>query len=161
MQRLMQGFHQDPLGDWVAELDCGHTQHLRHQPPLQLCPWVLVPEERAQRVGQQLECPLCERRVLPTGFVPFRRTAPVKTGGIPDALLRQHSTKAAVWGLLHVSEGALELIELLGGGEQRQLVSAGEHAVIRPGVEHRVAPVGEVEFSVEFWRAPDSTEPAG
>jgi hypothetical protein len=25
------GFHQDTEGDWVAELDCGHRQHVRHR----------------------------------------------------------------------------------------------------------------------------------
>ena len=27
------GFHQDEDGDGVAELGCGHTQHVRHNPP--------------------------------------------------------------------------------------------------------------------------------
>ena len=39
MDRRIAGFHQDELGDWVAELDCGHTQHVRHNPPWQLRPW--------------------------------------------------------------------------------------------------------------------------
>ena len=29
------GFHQDAAGDWVAELACGHAQHVRHRPPWQ------------------------------------------------------------------------------------------------------------------------------
>jgi hypothetical protein len=26
-------FHQDEQGDWVADLACGHGQHVRHRPP--------------------------------------------------------------------------------------------------------------------------------
>jgi hypothetical protein len=33
MQQPIVGFHQDDVGDWVADLACGHTQHIRHQPP--------------------------------------------------------------------------------------------------------------------------------
>ncbi|HEY4394364.1 MAG TPA: DUF3565 domain-containing protein [Polyangia bacterium] len=60
------GFHQDADGDWVAELGCGHNQHVRHRPPWQRRPWVTTPEGRAARIGQPIECPLCEARVEPT-----------------------------------------------------------------------------------------------
>jgi tellurite methyltransferase len=39
--RHIEGFHQDTEGDWVAELDCLHRQHVRHRPPFQKRPWVL------------------------------------------------------------------------------------------------------------------------
>ncbi|HEU5002213.1 MAG TPA: DUF3565 domain-containing protein [Actinomycetota bacterium] len=60
MLRLIVGFHQDQEGDWVAELDCGHTQHVRHRPPFQLRPWVETDEGRAGRIGMELDCPRCE-----------------------------------------------------------------------------------------------------
>ena len=44
-QQAILGFHQDEYGDWVAELACGHTQHVRHRPPWELRPWVAT--ERA------------------------------------------------------------------------------------------------------------------
>ncbi len=50
---------QDVEGHWFAELTCGHTQHLRHAPPWQLRPWVLDPEQRAQRLGQPFPCGWC------------------------------------------------------------------------------------------------------
>jgi Protein of unknown function (DUF3565) len=31
-QRIV-GFHQDNAQHWVAELECGHNQHVRHDPP--------------------------------------------------------------------------------------------------------------------------------
>ena len=30
MQRKITGFHLDEEGYWVAELECGHNQHVRH-----------------------------------------------------------------------------------------------------------------------------------
>ena len=55
------GFHQDDEGHWVAELDCGHNQHVRHRPPFELKPWVLSDEERNARIGTGRDCPLCDR----------------------------------------------------------------------------------------------------
>jgi hypothetical protein len=43
----------------VAELECGHTQHLRHTPPWQVRPWVLTSEGRASRIGTRLPCRKC------------------------------------------------------------------------------------------------------
>ncbi|WP_123727797.1 DUF3565 domain-containing protein [Pseudomonas protegens] len=53
------GFHQDEEGHWVAELSCGHTQHLRHQPPWQSRTWVMNPQLRAEKIGQRFDCGWC------------------------------------------------------------------------------------------------------
>lgn len=53
------GFHQDEDGHWVAELSCGHTQHLRHQPPWQSRAWVLDPAQRIEKIGQSFDCGWC------------------------------------------------------------------------------------------------------
>lgn len=53
------GFHRDEDGHWVAELSCGHTQHLRHQPPWQNRAWVLDPRERQRHLGQPFVCGWC------------------------------------------------------------------------------------------------------
>ena len=58
-ERLIVGFHQDQEGDWVAELECGHNQHVRHDPPWQERAWVLSSEGRGNRLGTRLICPLC------------------------------------------------------------------------------------------------------
>lgn len=54
------GFHQDEAGDWVADLACGHTQHVRHRPPWELRPWVVDEEGRQGYIGQMLVCVKCE-----------------------------------------------------------------------------------------------------
>lgn len=59
MQRRIVGFHQDDEGHWVAELECGHDQHVRHDPPLVSRLWVLTEEGRRARLGMLLDCVLC------------------------------------------------------------------------------------------------------
>lgn len=59
------GFHQDEDGHWVAELSCGHTQHLRHQPPWQNRAWVLDPQLRQQHLGQPFACGWCAAQAAP------------------------------------------------------------------------------------------------
>jgi len=153
MQRPMRGFHQDGEGHWVAELECGHTQHVRHEPPFTLRPWAATPEGRAGRLGQSLECAACDRREMPAGYAPYKRTAMFTQTSVPKGLLHEHQTKAGVWALLHVTSGGLEFLEQEGNGEVGQRVGAGQRAMIRPGVAHRVALQEDVEFCVEFWRA--------
>jgi hypothetical protein len=58
-ERRIIGFHQDQEGDWVAELEGGHNQHVRHDPPWQERAWVLSGEGRAGRLGTVLTCRLC------------------------------------------------------------------------------------------------------
>jgi tellurite resistance-related uncharacterized protein len=122
-------------------------------------PWVLTPEGRAEKLGVLLDCVRCDRREMPAGHVAYQRTPAFTNESVPRALLARHDTKPGVWALLHVTRGALEFVELEPGAERRQRVGAGERAVIRPEVEHRVVLAGDVEFHVEFWRA--SSERAG
>ena len=60
MKQPIVGFHQDERGDWVAELACGHGQHVRHQPPMTNRPWVMTPEGRESHLGQYLRCKKCQ-----------------------------------------------------------------------------------------------------
>lgn len=53
------GFHQDDDGDWVADLTCGHGQHVRHNPPWTLRPWVIEEQGRQQHLGRTLFCKKC------------------------------------------------------------------------------------------------------
>jgi hypothetical protein len=60
VKRRIIGFHQDEDGHWVAELDCGHNQHVRHDPPWQVRSWVLTQEGRHTRLGALLNCVICD-----------------------------------------------------------------------------------------------------
>lgn len=59
MKRRILGFHQDEHGDWVADLECGHRQHVRHRPPWTVREWVSTPEGRERFIGHELECREC------------------------------------------------------------------------------------------------------
>ena len=65
MDRKIVDYHQDEEGDWVAELDCGHFQHVRHNPPWTNRPWVITPEGRRRMLGAVLGCNKCDRREPP------------------------------------------------------------------------------------------------
>ncbi|HEX6794851.1 MAG TPA: DUF3565 domain-containing protein [Casimicrobiaceae bacterium] len=60
MQRAITGFHQDDEAHWVAELGCGHFQHVRHDPPWINRPWVTTAEGRKAALGRLLECKKCD-----------------------------------------------------------------------------------------------------
>lgn len=60
MKRRIVGFYEDIEGYFVAMLECGHEQHVRHKPPLVERPWVLTAEGRLSRVGFELDCRDCD-----------------------------------------------------------------------------------------------------
>jgi hypothetical protein len=55
------GFHLDDERHWVAELACGHGQHVRHDPPWQVREWVTTAAGRAGFIGTRLDCLKCDR----------------------------------------------------------------------------------------------------
>jgi hypothetical protein len=61
MKQAITGYHRDEEDDWVAELQCGHFQHVRHQPPFINRPWVTTPSGREAMLGHCLFCKKCER----------------------------------------------------------------------------------------------------
>jgi Protein of unknown function (DUF3565) len=67
VRRAIVGFETDEVGDWVALLECGHRQHVRHRPPWQERPWVLTPEGRHGRLGSPLECRICDEEAAVDG----------------------------------------------------------------------------------------------
>jgi aminoglycoside 6'-N-acetyltransferase I len=58
-ERRIVNFWQDDEAQWVAELECGHRQHMRHTPPWQERPWVLTAEGRTEHLGTTLPCRRC------------------------------------------------------------------------------------------------------
>jgi Protein of unknown function (DUF3565) len=60
MKRKVVGYHTDAENQWVAELECGHGQHVRHDPPWTERPWVITEEGRQSRLGEELNCVRCD-----------------------------------------------------------------------------------------------------
>jgi hypothetical protein len=58
---IIVGFSLDEEEHWIAELSCGHRQHVRHRPPFVEREWVLTESGRAAKIGHLIECGACER----------------------------------------------------------------------------------------------------
>lgn len=145
------GFHQDDGGTWVAELDCEHTQHVRHSPPFRSAPWVLDDTERDARIGTDLECPLCDRAELPAGLQVVHSTEVWDHKSMPASLRRTHRLAAGVWGRLQVQEGRLRF-RARTDPPLEVVVTPQRPQVIPPEVHHEVEPQGPVRFFLEFLR---------
>ncbi len=150
MQRSISSFAQDDHGDWVALLNCGHRQHVRHQPPFVERAWVTTEEGRAAHLEQTLECPRCDRFEWPADLAPYKRTPEFTADTIPAGLRKDHSTKQGVWARIVILEGTLHYqIDALNTSFD---LTPEQPGIVVPQMLHHVAPVGAVRFYVEFYR---------
>jgi tellurite resistance-related uncharacterized protein len=151
--RPIVGFHQDEANDWVAELRCGHNQHVRHHPPFFSRPWVVTEAGRAEKLGAELPCVYCERFEKPAGFVAYKRTAEFTADSTPAALRSHHSTKPGVWALIHVLAGSVRYV-VEPPLAREQLLTPADRGVVVAEVLHHVEPSSDARFFVEFWQSP-------
>ncbi len=159
MKRTIAGYLQDAAEDWVAYLDCGHRQHVRHQPPFRERPWVTTLDGRAAHLGQSLDCAVCERFEWPTDFAAYKRTPEFTAATIPAGLRKDHSTKKGVWAKIVVLEGTLRyVVDPLNATFTLEPSTPG---IVIPEVLHYIGPLGEVRFYVEFYRANANDNAAG
>ena len=150
MEREIVGFSQDDLGDWVAELECHHRQHVRHRPPFLPRPWVETEAGRAGHIGSNLVCPLCDGAELPAGLVIVRTVGPFDESTLPAGLRRSHRVARGTWGMLRVIKGCAHFTMHTHVPTERDL-RAGDRQPIPPDVLHEVALTAgsiEVDFLV-------------
>ena len=83
MRRAITGFKMDEHGDWVAFLNCGHRQHVRHRPPFEERPWVITEIERSKKIGKPMDCIRCDRFEMPDDFKAYRKTAEFNERTVP------------------------------------------------------------------------------
>jgi tellurite resistance-related uncharacterized protein len=156
MERTITGYHLDTEGDWAAELACGHNQHVRHRPPFQLRPWVQDAAGRAARLGSALDCPLCDRAELPECLRFVRSTQVWDEQTLPRGLRRGHRIAGGTWGRIVVHRGRLHF-RTATEPPLEVVVDPSMTQAVPPDVEHEVAPIGAVRFSIDFFavdRAP-------
>jgi tellurite methyltransferase len=151
MERSILGFHRDEEDYWVAELECGHSQHVRHNPPFENRPWTTTQEGRQSKLGQQLRYLNCDRFELPEGFQAYKRTPEFDAASIPDGLRKAHSTKRRVWAKVHVWEGQLRYT-VHAPLNQEFILEPENDGIIVPELLHHVEPLGAVRFFVEFYK---------
>ena len=149
---IIAGFHQDPDGDWVADLACGHSQHVRHRPPWQNRPWVESETGREAKLGATIDCPSCEMPHVPLGARERRRTASFTEVTVPAGLLQAHRTKAGVWARVVVEAGELEYT--LEDPRRTFVLTPESVGVAPPEVPHHVRALGPVRFHVVFLDQP-------
>ncbi len=154
MHRKIVGFHQDSDAVWVADLECGHNQHVRHNPPWQERPWVTTEEGRQDKLGAELDCQFCNMATLPPDAKPYKQTAQYNETTVPAGLLRDHRLKAGTWGRIIVEHGKLEYVCDRGVFVLRP----GVVGIVEPEVTHYVRPIENVVFHVEFLKASDASD---
>lgn len=150
MERKITGFHLDAEQDWVAELDCYHNQHVRHNPPFINRPWVSTEAGRNEKIGATLYCKRCDQLEFPEELKPYKRTPEFTELTVPKGLLKDHSTKTGTWGLINVIEGSLHYTVNYPETKTMELTK-GQQGVVVPCMLHSVKPNGRVVFYVEFY----------
>lgn len=146
---MITGYHSDEVGDWVAELSCGHNQHVRHRPPFHDRPWVVDPRGRESRIGTPIDCPLCERTEIPEDLRLVRSSPQWDERTVPAGLLRSHRLAEGTWGRIKLTHGRLRFHA---GTQPRyeRVIDSDDHQGVPPGVGHWVEPLGPVRFSIDF-----------
>jgi tellurite resistance-related uncharacterized protein len=102
---------------------------------------------------KEIGTPLACAQSLPPGLRAYRRTSDFTEVSVPKGLLKAHSTKPGVWGLIHVCEGQLTYLvaDDRRVSTERALTPETGPGVVEPGILHEVRPEGKVRFCVEFF----------
>ena len=144
-------FRQDEAGDWIADLACGHSQHVRHRPPMEVREWVVTEEGRSGRIGARLPCRFCRMPRVPAAATEYKRTSIFDASTTPSGLRKRHTTAAGVWGEIVVLEG--RVLYVIEEEEDASFVlRPGVPGAIAPGAPHHVDPYEDARFFVRFLR---------
>ena len=85
-------------------------------------------------------------------LAPYRSTPVFDETSLPEALRKEHTTKAGVWGVIRVLEGRLRLTYIDPPSEV--VLEAGRHGIVQPQQPHFVEPLGPVKMQVDFHDQP-------
>ena len=83
---------------------------------------------------------------------PYRSTPVFDERTLPDALRREHSTKAGVWGVVRVLEGTVRLTYLDPASEI--VLDPATPGLLLPQQPHFVEPLGAMKMRVDFYDKP-------
>lgn len=110
MLQAIIGYHRDDEDHWVAQLACGHNQHVRHDPPWNLRPWVIQQEGREDHLGHPLNCVKCDQQAP-------RDERPAQVSAHPGLFPANTLTLARLLGrLLETQRGTVSCAESCTGG---------------------------------------------
>ncbi|MEM7501582.1 MAG: DUF1971 domain-containing protein [Pseudomonadota bacterium] len=89
---------------------------------------------------------------LPHTVTPYRTIGPFDQSTLPKGLLRDHNTKAGVWGLLEVLSGEVQYEVTEPGHAGTFTLSPSHPGVIVPLQKHHLKLTGDVTFRITFHR---------
>ena len=87
---------------------------------------------------------------LPPDVTRYKQTKTFDATTVPKGLLKDHSTKAGVWGHLKVHAGTVTYTDVKSA--ERRDIPAGSDQVIEPEALHFIKPSEDAEFHVEFYQ---------
>lgn len=61
MKRKIVYFYKDENNEWTAKLECGHSQHMRHNPPFKKREWITSKKDREKYIGHKVNCKKCHK----------------------------------------------------------------------------------------------------
>ncbi len=88
---------------------------------------------------------------LPDGAKRYSTSPIFNQETVPQALLKDHQTKAGVWGRLVVLDGSLDFV-VPGQHPLTHPITAPGFAIIEPEIAHHVSLKKPVRFQIEFYR---------
>ncbi len=144
-------FRQDEEGAWIADLACGHSQHVRHRPPIETRPWVTTEEGRRGRLGALLPCRFCRMPKIPSEAQEYKRTSVFDATTTPTGLRKSHTTKSGVWGEIVVEKGRV-LYVIENEEDATFILNPHVRGAIAPEAPHHVEPYDDARFYVRFLR---------
>lgn len=83
---------------------------------------------------------------------PHRSTPVFDQDSLPAALRARHETKAGVWGVIRVLEGAVKLTILDPPSET--VLKSERPGIVQPCQPHFVTPLGAMRMQVDFYDSP-------
>lgn len=110
---------------------------------------MLTESGRADRIGTNLDCPLCDRAELPGGLRVARTAGPFDQETLPAGLRGTHLVADGRWGCLRVIDGSLRLAMATEPPLDVRL-AAGDRQPIPPSVPHHLVVEGPVVVAIDF-----------
>ncbi len=158
MQQKIIGFHQDEEQHWVAELCCGHCQHVRHDPPWQNRPWVTTVEGRSEKLATSLECKMCDMPKLPPKeqLKPLNTSVKITQNSLPEELLTKDALPDNIWSEISIISGQIQLLCSSQSDSSQTLgflLNNEFSGIVAPKRAFCLKPCGPVEFRITLYEA--------
>lgn len=151
MEKKIVGFHVDEVGDWVADLECGHAQHVRHNPPWINRPWVLDREGRERSLGVLLDCLKCNMPAIPVSARQIDCSERIDQRVLVDQYAGVQHNNSGCWIKVAVSEGEL-VYQQVADNIKGYVIDTEFSAVIAPGERFSLSAKGAVLFQLHYYQ---------